>query len=604
MNKIIKMLSVFLVASLLLVGCSKPATGTTTGEANTTAGEGHTWAETYDALVSKSKAESDPAKRFALLHEIEDQLMSTGAITPIYYYVNNFMASTRLTDFYASPLGYRIFSYGLVDGKPGGTLVACLASEPDTLDPTKNTAVDGATYAASVYGGLLGYMKAADGHYTLQADLASEVPTAVKNADGTVTYTFKLRDGLKWSDGSDFKASEMVYSWNRAVSAETAADYAYLFEVIVGYEDAIAGKGELGISADDAANTFTVNLIADTPYFFDLVTFPTFAPVKQASVEANPEAWANDPKTAISMGAYKLAKKETGKQITFVKNDNYWNAANVTINQLDFALSDDDNAILSNFKTGDYMYIGNFPVGEINTLKADYPKEFFTVPYIGTYYVSWNMNAPEFAEFTEVERENIRKALSLLIDRNHIVENITKGGQVPANSFVPNGILDADGSEFTAHNGVNKDGKGYFSVAKDDYTKNTEEAITLLKGVADSSGKFSYTESSNAVMFEGFPELTYLTNNTTGHIKIAEYLQSVWKSYGITINIESQEWATFLQNRKAGAFSIARNGWIADYNDPISFLDMWVTVSGNNDSQFGKGEHEQYKGYAMPADLK
>ncbi|NLC97190.1 MAG: peptide ABC transporter substrate-binding protein [Erysipelotrichaceae bacterium] len=600
MKKFLKTLSVLLLISALLVGCSSTSTNSTdSGEetTETTTVDGNTWAKTYDALISKSKAESDPTARFELLHEAENLLMSTGAITPIYYYVNNFMASKRITNFYASPLGYRIFTYALVDGKPGGTIVACLASEPDTLDPAKNTTVDGATYAASVYGGLLGYQDD-DGLFILTADLAAEIPEAVKNDDGTVTYEFKLRDGLKWSDDSDFKASEFVYSWNRAVSPDTAADYAYLFEVVDGYEDAIAGKGELNISADDEANTFTVTLIADTPYFFDLTAFPTFAPVKQSSVEANEEAWANDPATAISMGAYKLESKETGKQITFVKNENYWNAENVTVEKLNFALSDDDNAILSNFKTGDYMFIGSFPINEINTLKANYPDEFFTVPYIGTYYISWNVNAPEFEDFDETQREDIRLALGLLLDRNHIVNNITMGGQNPANSFVPDGISDYNGTQFTAHNGINGDGSGYFSVDEADYAENAATAVEMLKAVADDSGLFSYTESGDTVMFfEGFPELIYLTNNTTGHIAIAEYIQSVWGSYGITINIESQEWATFLDNRKAGNYSVARNGWIADYDDPISFLDMWVTSSGNNDAQFGKGTHGQYTGY-------
>jgi thioredoxin len=193
-------------------------------------------------------------------------------------------------------------------------------------------------------------------------------------------------------------------------------------------------------------------------------------------------------------------------------------------------------------------------------------------------------------------RRKIRKALGLMIDRTYIVEEIGQAGQVPAAGFVPMGLTEPDGkTEYIAKNGPNGDGAGYYSVDPDDYEKNCEEAVALLREVAESTGL--YTVDENGVVSKEFPTIAYLTNEGTGHEAIAINLQATFAQYGINMTIEKQEWATFLNTRKNGDYSVARNGWLGDYNDPISFLDMWITSSGNNDSQFGKGEHATYAGY-------
>lgn len=157
------------------------------------------------------------------------------------------------------------------------------------------------------------------------------------------------------------------------------------------------------------------------------------------------------------------------------------------------------------------------------------------------------------------------------------------------------GLTQPDGSEFRSTNGVNGDGSGYYSVKAEDYESNCAKAVEILKGVAESSGKFTVDAEGTLT---GFPTLTYITNPGSGHEAIATYIQGVFANYGITLKIEVQEWATFLNTRKDGNYSIARNGWLGDYNDPISFLDMWTTASGNNDVQFGRGDHEKYAGYS------
>ena len=418
--------------------------------------------------------------------------------------------------------------------------------------------------------------------------LATELPEAVATADGKTSYTFTLRDGLKWSDGSDLTSEDFVYSWNRAADPNTAADYGYMFEVVDGY-----GTDKLNVTASEDGKQLTVVLSVDVPYFYELCAFPTYMPVKKDVVEANGDSWATKAETYIGNGPYKVTKF-TQAELVLTKNEYYFDAASVVTDEIVFAFNDDDSSLLANYKNGSYLFIDSVPNDEIETLEKDYPNEYFVEGQLGTYYVSFNVNDPALDGFTEVEKASIRTALSLLIDRNYICSDIGKAGQVPAAGFVAMGLTEPDGKQFIEKNGENRDGSGYYSVAAEDYSANCTEAMKIFADVAASSGKF--TVADNKVV--GFPTLTYITNEGTGHEAIAAYLQALWGTYGITVKVETQEWATFLNTRKNGDYSVARNGWLGDYNDPISFLDMWVTASGNNDTQFGKDAHATYAGYS------
>ena len=471
---------------------------------------------------------------------------------------------------------------------------------PDTVDPALNSAVDGATYIIHVFAGLVGYEQDASGKLVLKAEMATELPKPVANEDGSVSYTFTLRDDLKWSDGSALTAEDFVYAWNRAASPATAADYAYMFEVIDGYAEMnemdddgnlVNPDAKLNVTASADGKQLTVVLPVDVPYFHELCAFPTYMPVKKDVVEANGEAWATKAETYIGNGPYKVTEF-TQTQMTLEKNEYFYNADAVKSDKIVFAFNDDDSSLLTNYQNGSYLFIDSVPNDEIANLSAN--KDFYVEGQLGTYYVSFNVNDAALEGFTEAEKADIRKALGLMIDRNYVCEEIGQAGQVPAAGFVAMGLTEPDGKEFIEKNGPNGDGAGYYSVAKEDYTKNCEEAVELLKGVAASSGKFTVGEDNKLV---GFPKLVYLTNEGSGHEAIAEYLQQAWGVYGIEIEIQVQEWATFLNTRKNGDYSIARNGWLGDYNDPISFLDMWITSSGNNDCQFGKGAHASYAGY-------
>ena len=476
----------------------------------------------------------------------------------------------------------------------GNSISVCLASEPASIDPALNSAVDGATLLVHLFSGLAKWDQTADGTLTLVADAATELPEGVENEDGTVTYTYTLRDGLKWSDGQDVTANDFVFAWNRAASDDLAADYGYMFEVVDGYDEVAEGSADsMNIKAVDD-KTIEVTLKNAVAYWNELLAFPTYFPVRE-DVVAN-ESWATDPSTFVCNGAYTMTKWDHNSLITLTKNANFADAADITMDEINFYLSDDANNMLTNFENGSWQMIDDVPTNEIAALKDKYPDEFVVAGQLGTYYVCWNVNEdilPAGSGLSgadaEKARAEIRNAVSLLFDRNYIVEEIGQAGQVPAASFVAMGLTDADGSQF--YNNANGGKGGYYAVDTASLQSNFDEAVEVLKKY------YTYDESTG--QFTDFPTMTYLYNTSEGHKAIGEYLQSALAQVGITMNLENQEWNTFLETRKNGDYSIARNGWLADYNDPICFLDMWVTSSGNNDVQFGKGDNASVKAYSI-----
>ncbi|MFA7222555.1 MAG: ABC transporter substrate-binding protein [Bacilli bacterium] len=554
--------------------------------------KGLTWAESYDKIIATVKSSSDSAKRFKLMHIAETLLMSTGGINPLYNYTDIYMKAKGLTGLYTTPLGFKYFQDCELNGKKEFTV--SVGPNPDTIDPALNSAVDGATYIIHAFSGLMKFQEKADkSGVELACDIAEDgfsiddAKYRTDNSDGSITYHIPLKKNLKWSDGTSYDANAFVYSWNRAASGKLGADYGYMFDVIKGYEDASAdatGEKKLAVSASDDGNTLDVTINNYVPYFAELLAFPAYMPVKEdiVSKDTTDGEWATNVSTYIGNGPMKITKWEANSAIVFERNSNYHGSA-CKADKITFALSDDDTALLTNFKSGDWSFIDSVPNDQIDSLKASYKDEFIVAGQLGTYYTCLNMKDGTFNKVcdTEEKRVLVRKALSLLIDRNYICTSIGKAGQTPANGFVATGLSDPEGGEFVDHNGENGDGSGYYSVKAEDLDSNREKAVSMIK-------EAGYTYDESTKKFTNFPKITYITNNGSGHVAIAEYLQATYADYGIGMDIQKQEWADFLQTRKAGGYSMARNGWLADYNDPISFLDMWTTNSGNNDCQFGR----------------
>ncbi len=495
-----------------------------------------------------------------------------------------------------------------------------IASEPQSIDPALNSAVDGAIMLNHMFEGLMrwndsGVETAGTNGSCTNAVLApgqAESYEKVTNEDGTVTYTFKLRDDAKWSDGKDVTAQDFVFTWQRLVNPETAADYSYMIDCVKGASEIIYGTPVLdangnqeyvdadgnvvAVELDAEGNpvealpegvtahmeyadpstlaveapddqTFVVTITTDLPYFLEICAFPATFPVRE-DIVSNAQ-WTYDPATYISNGPYKMTVRETNAQIVMEPNEHYYGVADLGPTKITFKLMEDANAMLNGFKTGELDFIEQMPVDEIAGLMTS--GELKIVDYIGTYYVCYQTQKAPFDD------PRVRKAFTLAIDRTYIVNEITQTGQVEAGGFVPAGVYDAAGA---TGDDFRTTGGDYYAPTDADYQANCDEARALLAEAGYPNG-------------EGFPVVEYLYNTDDAHKAVAEALQGMWqKELGVTVTLNNQEWATFLQTRKDGDYSIARNGWIADYNDPMSFLDMWLTGGGNNDAQYSNAEYD------------
>ena len=445
------------------------------------------------------------------------------------------------------------------EGKKDGVLDINIASEPDSIDPALNTSVDGAIMISHLFESLIRWDDDGEGNAVLKPGIAESWEVS----DDGLTWTFKLRDA-KWSDGKEITADDFVYSWNRLVDPATGADYEYMLDMVKGYDEK-----KLDISAPDP-KTFVVNLNVKCPYFEEICAFPAVMPVRKDIIEAN-KTWTNSPETLVSNGAYKLEKWDHNSTLSMVKNPEYYDQDSVKAEKLAFHLQDDQNAIYASYRSGDLDFINSVPQEEIQKLLDT--KELKIKPYVGTYFVCFNTEKEPFND------PKVRKAFSLAIDRNFIVNQVTGQGQEPATAYVPSGVYDAKGAEGDDFRTVGGD---YYSINDEDYEKNIEEAKKLMEEAGYKDG-------------EGFPQIDYLYNTDENHKAIAEALQNMWQeNLGVQVSLQNQDWNVFLKERKEGNYNIARHGWIADYNDPMSFIDMWLTGGGNNDAQYKNPEFDKF----------
>ena len=456
-------------------------------------------------------------------------------------------------------------------------LNVCFASEPETMDPSGNRTVDGNIMISHLFEGLYKYVDSdpsGDGRNGATAVLApgqaAAEPEVTDNGDGTFTYTFTLRDDIYWSDGEPVTANDFVYSWQRLVDPATASPYSTIIAMVVNANEIIAGtkdKSELGVEALDD-KTFAVHLTYDCPYFLDICAFPNTMPLREDVVEGN-ATWAQSPDTYVCNGPFKMQSWTHDAEIVMARNDKYYGAADIELDTLTFKLMDNANSMLTAFQSGALDVMQNPPTDEIATLLV----EGTLIPgdYLGTYYACFNNQQ---APFDDVR---VRQAFSLAIDRNFIVEQVTQAGQIAAGAWVPENVVDAEGTDGPDFREVGGD---FYSVDPADYEANCEKARQLLAEAGYENG-------------EGFPQVTYLYNTDETHDAVAQALQDMWKTVlGVTVTLNNQDWNVFLETRSKGDYSICRNGWIADYNDPVSFLDMFMTNNGNNDAHYANSEYD------------
>lgn len=430
---------------------------------------------------------------------------------------------------------------------------------PETIDPALNSAVDGGNMLLHSFECLL----AVDEDGKLIPGQAESWETS---EDG-LTWTFHLRDGLKWSDGTDLTANDFVYSWKRVCDPMVAAPYAEtVLGMVEGYEDAITGNLDaLQVVAEDD-KTLVVTLNAPCSYFGSLAAFATLSPVQQATIEANGDAWATSAETYISNGPFYVSEWVPSSYIMMSKNPNYWNADAIKLDGIKFNLIEDSNAAYSAYQTGEVLFIKDVPTEEIPSLSGN--SDFYVDPIIGTYYLSVNCDREPFND------PQVRKALSLAIDREYVAGTLMQGTYSAASNFMGPGWIDTDGSQFMDNaNG----GQPYIDTTN--YEANLAEAKQILADAGYPDG-------------EGLPSITYSTNDAGYHKVVAEYLQQAWGELGIDVTVDIVEWASFTPMRRNGDYDASRNGWVGDYSDPSNMLDLLYSTNGNNDGKFNNADYD------------
>lgn len=446
-------------------------------------------------------------------------------------------------------------------------------SNPETLDPALNSAIDGANTIITIFEPLLLINE--------NNEVVGGQAESWETSEDGLTWTFTMRDGLKWSDGTDLNAKDFEYSFKRMVDPNTAAPYAETclgmidgFEEAAGFPDADGNPtaepnpDALNVKASDDGKTLTIVLAYPCSYFDKMAAFAAMSPVQQATVEANGDSWCTSADTFVSNGPYMITDWTPSERIVLTKNPNYvggWDSSKIVSDTITLLLLEDSSASFAAYNSGEAVLIKDVPTDEIPSLtKAEDGGDFYVDTILGTYYVSLNLQRDAFKD------AKVRKALSLAIDRDYVANTIMQGTYTTADSIVGPGIVDESG--YFHDNG----NAPYISA---DYEANLAEAKKLLEEAGYPNG-------------EGYPTIEYSTNDAGYHVPLAEYLQQAWGDLGITLTINKMEWSSFTPARRAGEYDVARNGWVMDYNDPSNMLDLFCSGNGNNDGKYANPDFD------------
>jgi len=443
-----------------------------------------------------------------------------------------------------------------VAGSKAKGFTAILGADPETFDTAKMSGAPEGRIAFQLFEGLM-----MPGPTTENLDDPSKlvVPGMAESyelsEDGR-TYTFNIRKDAKWSNGDALTANDFEWSWKRVLTPGFPADYAQMLWVIEGAE--AYNKGEVkewekvGVKTVDP-HTLVVTLSHPTPYFPELTAFYTFFPVHQKTVEEYGDNWTK-PEHMVSNGPYKLTGYQPQRDVRMEVNEHHWDHANIKIKSVLFRIITDANARVNAYRTGEVHWSGEgLPVAQISSLLTH--PDFKQEPMLGTYYYRINVSKPD----SPLNDVRVRRALGLAIDRDSLVENTLNNLHIVATSFVPPMA-------------------GYTSKTKTEY--NIRRAKELLAEAGFPDGK-------------GFPKVELLYNTDENHKLVAEAIQAQWKqNLGVDIRLNNKEWKTYLQDVDTLNYEIARAGWIGDFNDPMTFLDMWVTDNGNNDTGWSNAEYD------------
>ena len=439
------------------------------------------------------------------------------------------------------------------DGEPAASQVLRFGwgAEPPSLDP--GLATD--TTSSNVLLNIMDPLVRLGGNLKPVPSLAERW-----DVDGKVV-TFHLRDDGRWTNGDPVTAHDFEYSWKRTLDPKLAADYAYQLYGIVGAEEynqakpaeAASLRDKVGVKALDDT-TLRVTLTSEQPWFVQQAAHHSFLAVHQPTVERYGAKWT-EPENIVTNGAFELSGWKHDASINLVKNPDWRNADDVALERVEGRIIVDGTTRVQAFEAGeiDALDGGGLPPADMPRLKEQ--PEYEKYPALGTYYYGFNLeNVPDL---------NQRRAMALAIDRQTIIDNVAQADQIPASGMVPKGM------------------PGF---------KVIEQNFLPPRADLDQARKFmAKAEDPNK-------NLTLYYNDAPGHKEIAVAVQSMWKELGIDVTIRAQEFAQFLQflgPPPNDAVDVYRLGWIGDYVDPMNFLELWTSKSGNNNSNFASKAYDR-----------
>ena len=446
---------------------------------------------------------------------------------------------------------------GFVGGENAEMFTFAMSADPETFDTGQMSGAPEGQIAVNIFEGLMAPGPTTKG-VSKDEVVRKGMAKSYKVSDDKKTYTFKIRKDAKWSNGEPVTSGDFEYAWKRVLDPEFPADYTHLLYVIDGAqkfnENPDSGWDSVGVETPDK-KTIKVTLENPTPYFLELLAFYTFYPVPKDIVEKHGDKWTN-PQNIVTNGAYTLAEYEPQRYIRLNQNSEYWDKSAVSIDKAKVRIIADTNAVVNAYKAGELHWTGGtgLPIAQITSL-ITHP-DYYREPMLGNYFFRVNVSEKD----SPLSNPKVRKALSLAIDRSAIVNSTLNGLYKEANSFVPENM------------------PGYTSKTNIEY--DVAKAKQLLKEAGYPEGK-------------DFPDLELLYNTDKNHKLLAESVQGMWKrNLGINIDLINKEWKTYLQAIDTLKYEIGRAGWIGDYNDPMTFLKMWTTGNGNNDTGWSNKKYD------------
>jgi len=425
-------------------------------------------------------------------------------------------------------------------------------AEPSSLDPQLTTGVWESNIISDLFEGLV----ARDASGATIPGVAS----SWERSDDGLHYTFHLRDDAQWSDGTPLTAEDFVYAWRRILSPELAAPYAYMLFPIanaeaVNRDDKPAGA--LGVEASDP-HTLEVTLARPNGYFIDMLGHASTYPVPRSAIEAYASDWTK-PGHMISNGAFALTEWVSHDHITAIKNPEFHDAENVSLDEVRFLPIDDGRAALNRFRAGEVDLTSSVPTDRIEWARKELPDALHESPILATFYFAFNQRPGSV-----LNDRRIRESLNLALRRQVITSQITKLNQPSAYSLVPTAIGDYDGPQF------------------DFVNESMDERLAKAKALMKEAG---YGPDHPLQL-----TVDYITNQDTKRIPVA--MAAMWKPLGIDVTLNNSDAAVYYSKLRQGDFQIGMAPWIADYDDASNFLDLFHTGVSNNHSGYSNPDYD------------